>query len=626
MRKSAAAAVRFALALTCVAATAAPARAQILKLDPLVRQVTALTTGRSPVIVRAVDPSSLPLVRTAILALGGTLGQRLSIIDAQAAVVPNVALLTLAANPLVSVIAADRTAVGSMERTGATIGSTAVRQELGVDGTGVGIAVIDSGVFGGHDDLNDAVGGRVTAFVDLVNGRSAPYDDYGHGTHVAGIIAGNGTDSNGARSGVAPGASLVVIKALDAGGAGKISDVIAGMDYVLAHKVLLHIRVVNLSVSAGVYESYNTDLLTLAAKRLVDAGITVIAAAGNAGRNPSGVQQYGGITAPGNAPWVLTVGASSHMGTVDRSDDTVAVFSSRGPTAFDYAAKPDLVAPGVGIESLSAPNSTFYSTKNAYLLPGTVDTSFLPYLSLSGTSMATPVVAGTVALMLQANPSLTPNAVKAILQYTSQMYPAYNRLQQGVGFANAKGAVELAAFLGGSLTSPPATDGWSRELIWGTHLLRGGSLSASASAWATTVTWGQAFTVPLLHTPVTWGTLDGTGAPWRTACADLLCTQVVWGSPGAPNVVWGDTCGSNDCQTRWTVAGAGTAVSSNSDDGTVVWGSNDDSTVVWGSSSDDGTVVWGSSDDGTVVWGSADDSTVVWGSNCADCEPVIWPH
>src|SRR5439155_2977913 len=121
---------------------------------------------------------------------------------------------------------------------------------------------------------------------------------------------------------------------------------------------------------------------------------------------------YGGITAPGNAPWVLTVGASSHMGTVDRADDTIAAFSSRGPSAIDFAAKPDLVAPGVGIESLSNEFSAFYTTHAAYLLPGTAPTTYLPYLSLSGTSMSAPVAAGTVALMLQANPSLTPNQVK----------------------------------------------------------------------------------------------------------------------------------------------------------------------------------------------------------------------
>src|SRR6185295_2981439 len=245
-------------------------------------------------------------------------------------------------------------------------------------------------------------------------------------------------------------------------GQGRISNVIAALDYVLAHRCELNIRVVNMSVATGVYESYNFDPLTQAAKRAVDAGIVVVAAAGNNGRNPQGQAQYGGITAPGNAPWVLTVGASSHMGTIDRSDDTIAPFSSRGPTAIDRAAKPDLVAPGVGIESLSVPNSTLYNTRSAYLLPGTVPTSYPPYLSLSGTSMASPVVTGTVALILQANPALTPNAVKAVLQFTAEMKPAYDALTQGAGFLDAQGAVELAHFLAApSTTAYPADTMWS---------------------------------------------------------------------------------------------------------------------------------------------------------------------
>src|SRR4029077_19053726 len=240
-------------------------------------------------------------------------------------------------------------------------------------------------------------------------------------------------------------------------------------------KDTLNIRVVNLSVATGVYESYNFDPLTLAAQRTVTSGIVVVAAAGNNGRSPQGATQYGGITAPGNAPWVMTVGASSHMGTIDRSDDTVAAFSSRGPTAIDRAAKPDLVAPGVGTESLSVPNSTLYNTRSAYLLPGTTPTSYPPYLSLSGTSQAAPVVAGTVALMLQANPALTPNAVKAALQFTAQTYAAYDPLTEGVGFLNAQGAVELAHYLAAPSTVPyPSDTIWSRQLIWGNYLVNGG--------------------------------------------------------------------------------------------------------------------------------------------------------
>src|SRR5215210_862557 len=125
-----------------------------------------------------------------------------------------------------------------------------------------------------------------------------------------------------------------------------------------------------MSLGAGVFESYNTDLLTLAAKRAVDAGIVVVAAAGNMGKAANGQAQYGAITAPGNAPWVLTVGASSSMGTIDRRDDTMASYSSRGPTMIDFAAKPDLVAPGSGTVSLSDNTSLFYATKAAYLVNG----------------------------------------------------------------------------------------------------------------------------------------------------------------------------------------------------------------------------------------------------------------
>ena len=582
------------------ASTSTPEQAGVpakQKLDAVLKARASRITGWSRVIIRAADGASADSVSTLVAVAGGASGRELPIIRGRVAELPNAALEALAGHPLVAQVSDDRPIVAAMERTGATVGATVVRSDLGYDGTGVGVAVIDSGAAALHDDLVAPNGGsRIDRFVDFVNWRKKPYDDFGHGTHVAGIIAGNGYDSGGARSGIAPGARLTVLKVLDDLGQGRISDVIAALDYVVANKGELNIRVVNLSVATGVYESYQTDPLTLAARRVVEAGIVVVAAAGNNGRDPSGLTRHGGITAPGNAPWVLTVGASSHMGTVDRSDDTMASFSSRGPTAIDVGAKPDVVAPGVGIESLSSPASTLYSTRSQYLLDGTVGTWYRPYLSMSGTSMSAPVVAGAVALMLQANPSLTPNAVKAIIQYTAQIRGWYDPLTRGGGFLNAEGAVRLAQYFAdpASRAYPDTTD-WSKRVVWGNQLVRGGRLTGDANAWATDVTWGALETA------------GGQSIEWGIVCGNWQCDSIAgpwrWGQTSALNVVWGPTCDGADCEGPWTGN-------------------------VWDTSEEGDTVVWGTAEEGdTVVWGTIEEGdTVVWGTSCsdADCEPVIW--
>ncbi len=575
----------------------------LAKVDPLLLDQLPLG-GQSYVIVRAQNAGAVGLVSGLIDTLGGTLGRTLPILTARAARLPNSVVLLLAANPLVQRIALDRLMLGSTERTSATVGADTVRQQLGYDGDGIGVAVIDSGVTAWHDDLADPAAPttqRVDQFVDFVDGQTQPYDDYGHGTHVAGIIAGNGADSNGARTGIAPKSRLVVLKVLDEDGRGRISDVIAALDYAVAHKSEFNIRVINMSIGAGVYESYNTDLLTLAAKRAVEEGIVVVAAAGNHGRNDEGVTQHGAISAPGNAPWVITVGAASHMGTASRADDTIAAFSSRGPTAYDHAAKPDLAAPGVGIYSLSSPGSTLYDRWTNYLLPGAAGVPGLPYQSLSGTSQAAPVVAGTVALMLQANPSLTPNAVKAILQYTAEMYDGHSYLAQGAGFLNARGAVDLAlAFTTAPAARAPSPSEWSGQVIWGNRQLQGGDLTSTANAWATDVAWGAA-------------TTDGTElVTWGESCEGTECGVggsgwVNWSAEQSVNIVWGDTCDGDDCETLWAT----------SDDDIVVWGNSEGDIVVWGNCNDD-IVVWGNSEDDIVVWGNSEEDP--------DSAPVIWPE
>ncbi|HMB78771.1 MAG TPA: S8 family peptidase, partial [Vicinamibacterales bacterium] len=451
---------------------------------------------------------------------------RLGIINGNVLDVPNRLLPRLAALPSVFRVHFDRPAAKFNYRTSLTVGIKAVHDTLGLTGAGVGIAVIDSGIATWHDDLTNTSNTvypygnqRVSMFVDFVNGQTTPYDDDGHGSHVAGIIAGNGFDSNGQKSGAAPDASLISLKVLDADGNGTISNIIAALDWVLANHNTYNIRVVNMSVGAAIHESAWTDPLTVAAKRVVDAGVVVVGAAGNFGTNSAGLPQYGGISAPGNAPWVLTVGASSTQGTPSRNDDIVGSYSSRGPSYIDWNAKPDLVAPGTGTVSLAAAGSTFFNTRPMALLPGTVGPA-LPYLSLTGTSMAAPVVTGTVALMLQANPSLTPNAVKAILQYTAQQYPGYNGLVQGAGFLNVVGAVRLARYYATSTpgATVPVQKMWSKHIIWGSHRLGKGTLNVNANAFAVGTDWGVAKTD------------DGDNIVWGTACSDSDCDNIVWGT------------------------------------------------------------------------------------------------
>ena len=555
---------------------------------------------------------------------GGKPGRRLGIVNALVAKMPNSKLETLVSDPRVKSVHHDRPARGFVGRTAVTVGARAVQELMGYDGAGIGVAIVDSGITAWHDDLTVAngQGQRVTHFVDFVNGYAQPYDDWGHGTHVAGIVAGNGFDTNGTRNAIAPGASIIALKALDAQGNGTISSIIAAIDYAVANKDALNIRVINLSLGAGVTESYNTDPLTLAAKRAVDAGIVVVAAAGNKGKAANGQTQYGAIGSPGNAPWVITIGASSTNGTVRRQDDTIAAFSSRGPTRYDYAAKPDLVAPGMGIISLADPLSSFYTSKTEFLLQGKVSPGYTPYIALSGTSMATPVVAGTVALMLQANPNLTPNLVKAILQFTSQEYPGYDALTQGAGFLNARGAVQLAEYFRNRIkgSTYPSMNGWSKQIFWGNKRIKGGVLTPGATAWGANVVWGAK--------------PQGMNIVWGENCLDASCDNIVWGN----NIVWGDSTddnivwGNNDGDNIvwgntdadnivWGNADADNIVWGNSDADNIVWGNSGDDNIVWGNSGDD-NIVWGNSGDDNIVWGNSDEDNIVWGNS--DADNIVW--
>src|SRR5206468_2370080 len=275
-----------------------------------------------------------------------------------------------------------------------------LRQTLGVDNTswagrGVGIAVIDSGL-----EMSAEFSNRVTAFYDFTNGKSAavsPFDDYGHGTHVAGIIGGSGALSyNYAYHGLAPKVKFVVLKVLDRTGAGFTSDVIRAIDFAVVNRSSLGVDVINLSLGHPIFEPAESDPLVQAVERASRAGVVVVAAAGNYGKNPTtGLPGYAGITSPGNAPSAITSGAVNIQNTVPRGDDRIPDYSSAGPTWYDAFVKPDIVSPGHNIVAVAAKNGYLYQTYPQLK----ADNS--DYMILSGTSMAAAVTTGSIALLIE---------------------------------------------------------------------------------------------------------------------------------------------------------------------------------------------------------------------------------
>lgn len=256
---------------------------------------------------------------------------------------------------------------------------------LGFDGRGVCIAVLDTGLYP-HNDIMIRKNGKVKNFVDFIGAKSQLYDDNGHGTHVCGIIASNGMSSNGKYMGIAPGADLVVIKVMDKNGGGLISDIAAGIEWIIEHKEQYNIRIVSMSLGVDGRVGKN-DALLKEAERMWDHGIAVFVAAGNNGPEKKT------INVPGVSPKLITVGCVDDLRTIQRTDDVVAEFSSRGPA--NKTIKPDVVAPGVDIISLKNQQKQ--------------------YAKMSGTSMSTPMAAGIAALMLQKRPDLTPQQIKDIL-------------------------------------------------------------------------------------------------------------------------------------------------------------------------------------------------------------------
>ncbi|MDI6893702.1 MAG: S8 family serine peptidase [Bacillota bacterium] len=344
----------------------------------------------------------------------------------------------LARSPLVARIDRDREVHALLDKATYWTGVRQAWADFGVTGDRDGnpdsysnndvvIAVLDTGIDATHVDLD---GGKVIGWYDVINGLTSPYDDHGHGTHVASIAAGTG-EGNSAYRGVAPGAALVGIKVLDANGSGTTSGIITGIDWMIANKSTYGIRVGNMSLgSSG--SSDGTDSLSLAVNNAVSNGIVMAVAAGN-----SGPATYT-IGSPAAAADAITVGALYDPG---EKGWVLAEFSSRGPTA-DGRTKPDICTPGRYITAAQANSGNGYVT-------------------YSGTSMATPFLAGVVALMLDANYGLTDAQVKDILYSGTNVKdfgPAGKDIDFGYGISLCYNAVKQAGGYSGT---------WSDGLSFG---------------------------------------------------------------------------------------------------------------------------------------------------------------
>ena len=430
-------------------------------------------------------------------------------------------------------------------------------------GRGVAVAVIDSGVTPDNDDLED----RVVYAQSFVPGDNSSQDKFGHGSHVAGIIAGNGSSSTGSNfkytiRGIAPRANIVNLRVLDENGSGKDSTVIMAIERAIALKSAYKIGVINLSLGRRVIMNYANDPLCQAVEKAWKAGIVVVVAAGNDGRNnAASTSGYGTVSSPGNDPYVITVGALNTKATASRSDDVITTYSSKGPSIFDHVVKPDLVAAGNRIASLRVDGSTLdnlYSgnrvVRSSYAVGASH--SFGEYFQLSGTSMSAPMVAGAAALIIEQagflapGQFISPDTIKGRLMKTAARLPLINyqitaadtgatyNLQNDI-FTVGAGSLDVAKALGntdifpqGQLASSPIVyyDTTTKRFrlgptqgsvaingVWGDNGLWGDtSVWGDNGVWGVNGLWGDSGV---------WG--DGTSVGYNA----------IWGANG----LWGDS-------------------------------------------------------------------------------------
>ena len=562
---------------------------------------------RQRVIVRVV-PGSRGLAVKALKAGGLDVKTEHPLIEAVTLEIPRGALDGLSHNPNILSISSD--ALTNAHVTVAPSGGT-LRSALGISstsssnnpkGTGVGVAVIDSGI-----TPSNVFGNRIVAFYDFTSGNAVaapPSDQYGHGTHVAGLIGGSGAPSAGVYPGVATNVNLIGLKVLDASGQGYTSSVISAVEFAVANRTQLGIDVINLSLGHPVLEPSASDPLVQAVEAASRAGIVVVASAGNFGVDASGQPGYAGISSPGDAPSAITVGSVDIKGTANRNDDEVAPYSSRGPTWYDGQAKPDVVAPGHALTAVSNAACKLYTDLPNSRVTASAD-AINPYLRLNGTSMAAGVTSGVVALMVEAhrnafwNPrKLSPNTVKAILEYSAtnltndETLQPYDLLTQGAGEVNVRGALDLAKVIDPStliglpwMTYQPwpyssiggSNVAWSQQIVWGSHIV-----------------WGNA----LLYHDLAWD----AASPWGV----LDATHIVWGNVDPQHIVWGNVA-------VWGEH--------------IVWGNNlvgtvDGEHIVWGNLVDAQHIVWGNlTESEHIVWGNA--SLILGNNDATSVDEVI---
>lgn len=303
-----------------------------------------------------------------------------------------------------------------------------IAQSKGLSGKGITIAVLDTGIAPIDDFIKPK--NRIIAFKDFVNNKTTPYDDNGHGTHVAGIATGNGTLSNEKYLGIAPNCNIVSIKVLNNAGRGNSAEVLAGLQWMVDNAEKYNIRIANLSV--GTNNSSSNDPLVKAVEAAWDKGIIITIAAGNNGPDSST------ITSPGISRKVITVGASDDNKTVRIWGDTLINFSGRGPTK-ECIIKPDIIAPGADITSCLTP--TPYIDKDSKEGLKKIGEY---YMQLSGTSMSTPIISGAVALLLEKHPELCPDDVKYMLKH-STVNLNYPQNQQGWGLIDIEKLISKEA-------------------------------------------------------------------------------------------------------------------------------------------------------------------------------------